>query len=109
MMLAMLDLTQGIVCIGKLVGKPFMETLGVREGAVESPHAFNAYIDGLRTQLETQHPQLCRLMGITIAILLYADDAALPADSEEDLQRAAAILKIFAIYTRSLCQHLSLS
>ena len=72
-----------------------METLGVREGAVESPHAFNAYIDGLRTQLETQHPQLCRLMGITIAILLYADDAALPADSEEDLQRAAAIFEDF--------------
>ena len=56
MMLAILDLTSGIVCIGQLVGKPFQELLGVREGAVESPHAFSMYIGGLRTKLESAHP-----------------------------------------------------
>ena len=95
MMLAMPDLTQGIVCIGAMVGRPFRETLGVREGAVESPHAFNMYVNDRRAQLEAVHPRLCQLMGITIAILLYADDAALPADTEEDLQIAATIFEEF--------------
>eukprot|EP00973_Karenia_brevis_P093487 12417531-Karenia_brevis.AAC.1 len=32
-------------------------------------------------------------MGLTISILLYADDAALPADSEKDLQMSARIFE----------------
>ena len=48
MMLAILDSTSSIVCIGKRVSNPFKESLGVREGAVESPHCFNMYVDGLR-------------------------------------------------------------
>ena len=34
-------------------------------------------------------------MGCTIAILLYADDAAIPADSIEDLKLAARIAEEF--------------
>ena len=94
-MLAILDLTRTIVCIGGLLGHPFQDVLGVREGAVESPHAFNMYIDGLRSHLEAVHPHLCRLLGFTIAVILYADDAALPADSEEDLQRMATLFEQF--------------
>ena len=65
----------------------------MREGAVESPHAFNMYINDLRQHLETMHPQLCRLMGVIVAVILYADDAALPADSIEDLMLSAAVFE----------------
>jgi len=41
LVLTILDLTYSIPCIGKLLGKQFKEKLGVREGAVESPHLFN--------------------------------------------------------------------
>ena len=95
MMLAILDVTSSIVCIGKFVSSSFKETLGVREGSVESPHCFNMYVDGLRSRLESAHPRLCRLMGVIVAILLYADDAALPADSAEDLQLLATLFEEF--------------
>eukprot|EP00973_Karenia_brevis_P037338 5147057-Karenia_brevis.AAC.1 len=39
------------------------------------------------------HPRLCKLLHLTVTILLYADDAAIPADSEEDLQLAAEIFE----------------
>ena len=89
--LAILDSTAGILSIGSLVGQSFTEKRGVREGAVEFPHCFNAYIDGAKSALEAQHPRLCTMMGITIAMLLYADDAAIPADTAEDLQLPADI------------------
>ena len=62
---------------------------------MESPHLFNVYIDGLRNRLEIQHQRLCKLLNITIAVILYADDAALPADSPEDLEASAKIFEEF--------------
>eukprot|EP00973_Karenia_brevis_P072634 10089321-Karenia_brevis.AAC.1 len=50
---------------------------------------------GLRQRLESQHPNLCTLLNITIAVLLYADDAALPADSLQDLQLSADLFQQF--------------
>eukprot|EP00973_Karenia_brevis_P026665 3678656-Karenia_brevis.AAC.1 len=94
-MLAILDCTVSIICIGKLIGHQFLETLGVREGAVESPHAFNMYISPIRQKLEMEHPRICRLLHISISILLYADDAALPADSPEDLALSVQIFEQF--------------
>jgi len=95
MVLSMFDLTASAVCLGCLVGHRFAETLGVREGAVESPHFFNAYISDIRSRLEARHPHLCRLLHIIIPILLYADDAALPADSAADLQLSMQIFEEF--------------
>ena len=95
MMLAIFDVTMSMPCMGNVVGESFKETLGTREGAVESPHLFNIYICDLRRQLEEQHPRLCKLMHITIAVLLYADDAALPADSAEDLIFSTKIFEEF--------------
>ena len=57
---------------GTLISRPFRETCGTREDALESPHLFNAYIDDLRDGLEAEHPNLCRLMGCMIAVLLIA-------------------------------------
>ena len=92
---AIFDATRSVVCIGTLIGQQFQEVLGVREGAVESPHQFNAYIDTLHERLVEEHPRLCKLFGVIIAVLLYADDAALPADSIEDLALSALILEQF--------------
>eukprot|EP00973_Karenia_brevis_P003549 492500-Karenia_brevis.AAC.1 len=95
LILASFDLSVSLLRIGDLLGKPFREKLGVREGAVESPSLFSMYINPLRQRLENQHPHLCRLLHVTVAVLLYADDAALPADSIEDLTLSAAILEQF--------------
>lgn len=62
---------------------------------MESLHAFNMYVNDLHALLEVAHPRLCQLMGITVAILSYAYDAALPADTEEDLQMTATIFEEF--------------
>jgi hypothetical protein len=69
--------------------------MGTREGAAESPHLFNMYIGELRRRLEEQRPRLCMLAHIAVAVLLYADDAAIPADSAEDLAIAASIVEGF--------------
>eukprot|EP00973_Karenia_brevis_P012053 1636458-Karenia_brevis.AAC.1 len=63
----MFDLTISILKIGHLLGKPFLETLGVREGGVEFPILFSIYIDSLRTKLETEHPRLCRMWQLSMA------------------------------------------
>ena len=93
--LAVLDACVSIVTVGNLLGTPFREKLGVREGAAESPNLFNVYIEDLRQTLEAQHPRLCHMLGIVIACILYADDAAIPADSLEDMQLAVQILEEF--------------
>jgi hypothetical protein len=93
--LAILDSTLSAVCAGSTISKWFKESRGTREGAVESPHMFNMYIADLRGSLEREQPRLCTMMGCIIAILLYADDAAIPADSLEDLQLAASIPEAF--------------
>jgi len=62
---------------------------------VESPHHFDAYIGEIRLRLESQHPRLCRLYHIVIAILLIADDAALPVDNVEGLQLSMNIFEQF--------------
>lgn len=95
LMLAILDSTYSIIGAGKFISRRFKETRGTREGAIKSPHFFNVYIAGLRERLECGHPRLCKMMSITVAILLYTDDAAIPADTPEDLQLAADIAEAF--------------
>ena len=95
LMLAILDATYSIIGAVKFTSRRFKETRGTREGAIESPHLFNVYIASLRERLESGHPRLCKTMDITIAILLYADDAAIPVDTPEDLQLAADIAEAF--------------
>lgn len=95
LVLTILDLTYGMPCIDKLCGEQFKETLGTREGAVESQPLFNIYISPLRQRLIDEHPRLCRMCNVIVALILYADDAALPADSTEDLQLAVDIFERF--------------
>ena len=51
LILAMFDVTAGIVRLGGLIGAPFAEIRGVREGSVEAPHLFNIYIGDLRAHM----------------------------------------------------------
>eukprot|EP00973_Karenia_brevis_P027730 3822164-Karenia_brevis.AAC.1 len=81
--------------IGRLVGNPFQEHQGMREGAPESPHLSRAYIGDLRLQMKSRHPRLCKLSNVVVSILLSAEDAAIPADSAEDLQLAAQFFEDF--------------
>lgn len=93
--MAAFDLSCSILRLGKLIGKPFAEKLGVREGGVEPPYMFSIYISDIRHRLESLHPRLCKMLHLTVAILLYADDAALPADSLEDLALSVHIFEDF--------------
>ncbi len=93
LILRIFDMSCSVVCLCRLASKAFNEQVGVREGAVESPHQFDMYIGDLRRCLEEEHPNICRLLGVIIAALLYADDAALPADSAEDLQGSAELFE----------------
>ena len=95
LMLSIFDIASSIVCIGKYVSTPFPDVLGVREGVIESRHAFNVYIDDMRSHLESLHPRLCRLLGVKVAVVLYSDDAAIPADNAEHLHLAATMLEGF--------------
>ncbi len=67
---AIFDASYSVACVGRRISRAFKEKLGVREGAVESPHQFNVYISDLRRCLEEEHPNLCRMLGVIIAVLL---------------------------------------
>ncbi len=77
------------------MSQSFKDVLGVREGAVESHHAFNMYASDLKAHIESSHPRLRQLVGVIVAIILYAGDTAIPADSLEDLQLAVALFEQF--------------
>ena len=94
LILAIFDTTISVVCICKLVGKLFKEKLGVREGAMESPHQLNAYFDAIHNRLTQEHPRQCKIFGIIIVVRVHADVAAMPADSD-DLVLSARILEQF--------------
>lgn len=93
LILAIYDTTVSVLHNGRLVSQGFRETRGTCEGAVEPPHFFNMYISGLQDKIERESPNVCVLMGVAIAIILYADDAAIPANSLEDLQNACRVLE----------------
>ena len=95
LVMSMFELTRSAVVRGANMSDSFLEQRGTREGSVEGPHQFNVFISPLRERLESQHHRLCQLMSVTIAVLLYADDAAIPADSAEDLALSARILEQF--------------
>lgn len=75
LLLAIFDRTVSVVCIGNLLGKQFTERLGVREGAVESPHQFNAYIDSLR---ESSKRSTHGFANYTMSSSLYCSTRTMP-------------------------------
>ena len=69
----------------------FISTFGVRQGDVLSSTLFSVYINDLVEELKTSGIGIT-LDGYLLNCLLYADDIALMAESEEDLQRLISIV-----------------
>jgi len=71
---------------GKLT-KTFDSNLGVRQGDTLSPTLFNVFVNDLITEINDLGLGIPLNNGESISALLYADDIALIASSEQDLQR----------------------
>ena len=70
-------------------------TVGVIQGCPLSPILFGLYIDEISEYIERWGGSGAGLVGVTIPILLYADDIVLISDSPEGLQRHLNALKLF--------------
>ena len=53
------------------------------------------YVAPLRQKFLDEHSNLCRMIDVIVALVLYADDAAIPADSISDLQLSLDIFERF--------------
>ena len=72
-------------------------TIGVKQGCPLSPTLSGIYIDELESFLQEhiQDTDGCLLHQVLISILLFADDIALIASSQEGLQRQLDALATF--------------
>jgi hypothetical protein len=70
-------------------GRPFMTSSGTREGGVESPLLYVLYVSALLTAVENADLEdgVPTLFGRRAPALMIADDLALIAFSEKDMQR----------------------
>jgi exonuclease III len=64
----------------------FTVGVGLRQGCVLSPILFTCFMD--RIVKRSRGPECVRIGDVEVARLLFADDLAILASSEEDLQRA---------------------
>ena len=68
---------------------------GVAQGAVESPWVYSTFIDALATRLkEAGHGVM--VAGVRVALLMYADDIVLLADTQDTLMEMNRIVTDFA-------------
>jgi exonuclease III len=77
-----------------LQSEPYTSSVGLREGAVESPTLFNYYVNDLMSALNN-----AGCMGATISEnwlgALFADDIVLVSDGQEDMQKCLDVLYDF--------------
>ena len=69
----------------------FKVATGLRQGCILSPLCFNAYINDMAVEIQSK----CRGVKVgneRVSILMYADDVALMAENEQDLQHMLNIL-----------------
>ncbi len=65
--------------------------LGLKEGCILSPSLFNLYINGLVKKMKRRDLGI-EVDGLMVALLLYADDLTILAESEQDLQDMLKVL-----------------
>ena len=70
---------------------PIKTTIGVKQGGPLSPKLFSVYIDELIHKLDTK-TNGCKVYGINVNSILYADDTTLIYPTIKELQRAIDIL-----------------
>ena len=77
---------------GHLTGE-FLSECGVRQGDTLSPTLFGLYINDLAEELKNSGHGIKLDGDLTISSLLYADDLAIIAESEESLQEMLNVLE----------------
>ena len=83
---ALFDHQNSIITINGKDSTKLSHQAGVQQGALLSPLLYSIFIDDLATQLESNGPSIQFENGQRVNCLLYADDVALIASSEQDLQ-----------------------
>ncbi len=79
----------------KELSSDFTVTNGVKQGGIISPYLFNIYLDEL-SDLLSKSPAGCRLGGVTMNHLIYADDMCLIAPSPHGMQKLLNICELYA-------------
>lgn len=74
----------------------FDVTCGLKQGCILSPLLFNLYVNDLIDDMK-QSGYGVNIGGESLAILLYADDIAISAESAEDLQAMLNILNNWCV------------
>ena len=82
----MYSAVRSIVRVGVDTSDVIEQIAGVRQGCVLSPCLFSIYIADLPLFLQESNTIGVQLHDVWVRILLYADDGALVANSEEDMQ-----------------------
>ena len=80
---------------GNIMSNGFKVSNGVRQGGVLSPILFNIYLDDLSRTLNRSYNG-CRLNGVSMNHLIYADDMVLLAPSPDALQSLLDICNQYA-------------
>ena len=76
---------------------PFRCDLGVKQGCPLSPLLFGLYIDRVAPLITAADPTAPALAGLTVALLLYADDLTLLSTTPDGLQRQLDALHSFCL------------
>ena len=75
-----------VVKWGASFSRSFSVPLGVKQGGINSPDFFSCYIDDLITRLRRMK-EGCRIRGMYLASILFADDLCLIAPTRSALQK----------------------
>ena len=91
---ALYRLTTACIDINGFITPTFNTLFGVRQGDSMSPTLFSIYINDLANKLKETNYGI-KIGTQRVPILLYADDIALMAEKEEDMQELLNILHIW--------------
>ena len=78
------------------MSKSFRVPLGIKQGGINSPDFFGCYIDNISILLRDLHIG-CHVLGIFLAMILFADDLCLLAPTRNALDR---MIKTCAAYCK---------
>ena len=71
---------------GNVLSYDFSVPLGIKQGGINSPDFFGCYVDGVSNMLRDAHIG-CHMLGVFIAMILFADDLCLFAPTRTALQK----------------------